>query len=207
MARFVRTPTQSEAFYRVPDELHLRRDVTGRQTGMLRPIPDHDAAVGAHGGYDVRILWLVAGLVDLALVIDLLYNVEFHLHGRRFLARSFSVTTNLFAFFIVVGGVRGHRLWELYVSNLEVILGFVRSMCANKQPMRAVVFVGDTTEISTSYILSRPWAHACLSGNHCVVKVGHSSALLSIISYKKGAFFFHVLYSSLMIFSAIFSSS
>lgn len=156
MARFVRTPTQSEAFYRVPDELHLGRDVTGRHAGMLRPIPNHDATVCAHGGYDVRILWLVAGLVDLALVIDLLYNVELHLHCRRFLACSFSVTTDLFAFFIVIGSVRGDRFGELYVSNLEVVLGFVGSMCADEQSVRAVIFIRDAKEISTSHVPSRP---------------------------------------------------
>lgn len=39
-------------------------------------------------------------------------------------------------------------------------------------------------------------AYDCLSGNHCVVSVGHSSAVLNMRSYKKGAFFFHILYSS-----------
>ena len=47
----------------------------------------------------------------------------------------------------------------------------------------------------------------CLSGSHCVVSVGHSSAVLIIMSYRNGAFFFHVLYSSLMIFSSVCSAS
>ena len=50
-------------------------------------------------------------------------------------------------------------------------------------------------------------AYDCLSGSHCVVKEGHSRAVLSIKSYRKGEFFFQVLYSSLIIFSFIFSSS
>ncbi len=118
MARFMRTPAQSKALYRVPNKLHLGRDLAGWHAGMLRSIPDHDATIGAHGRYDVWVLWLVAGLVDLTLVIDLLYNFELHFHCRRFLARAPTVTTNLFGFFIVIGSVGGNRLRELYVSNL-----------------------------------------------------------------------------------------
>ena len=92
--------------------------MTGRLAGVLSPIPDHDATVCAHGRDDIRILRLVAGLVNLTLVIDLLYNVELHFYRWRFFACSFTVATDLLAFFIVIGSVRSDGLRELHVSNL-----------------------------------------------------------------------------------------
>lgn len=46
-----------------------------------------------------------------------------------------------------------------------------------------------------------------MSGNHCTVSDGHSSACVTTRSYRYGAFFFHTLYSSLIIFSCIIPDS
>lgn len=149
MASFMRTPTQPKAFDRMPNEFHLRGDLAGRHAGMLRPIPDHDTAVGAHCRYDVRVLWLVASLVDLALVINLLHNVELHFHGWGLLARSSTMAPNFFRLFIVIRDVWGDRFRELYMSNLQIILGFVGGVSTNKQPMSAIILVWDAEYIST----------------------------------------------------------
>jgi hypothetical protein len=44
--------------------------------------------------------------------------------------------------------------------------------------------------VKTSDLLT----YDCTSGSHCVVKVGHSRAVLRSRSYRKGEFFFQVLY-------------
>lgn len=45
------------------------------------------------------------------------------------------------------------------------------------------------------------------SGSHCAVREGHSSACVITRSYRKGVFFFHILYSSLMTRSSTASSN
>ncbi|KAF2980701.1 hypothetical protein EK904_001232 [Melospiza melodia maxima] len=40
--------------------------------------------------------------------------------------------------------------------------------------------------------------HLLTSGSHCTVRLGHSRACVSSRSYKKGLFFFQILYSPLM---------
>ena len=44
------------------------------------------------------------------------------------------------------------------------------------------------------------------SGSHCAVRLGHSRACVITKSYRKGVFFFQILYSSLITFSSIVSS-
>lgn len=75
MPSFMWTPAQSKSFYRVPDELHLGRNVASRRARMLRPIPYHYTAICAHCRNDVGVLWLIPSRVDFALVIDLLHDV------------------------------------------------------------------------------------------------------------------------------------
>lgn len=52
-----------------------------------------------------------------------------------------------------------------------------------------------------------PFSHLVTSGNHCTVRLGHSSACVITRSYKKGVFFFQILYSSLITRSSTVSSS
>lgn len=44
--------------------------------------------------------------------------------------------------------------------------------------------------------------HLVTSGSHWTVRLGHSRAWVMTTSYKKGVFFFQILYSSLMLFSS-----
>ena len=74
--------------------------------------------------------------------------------------------------------------------------------------MGGVIFIRRAEDVSVSAKrILKTRTDSCLSGNHCVVKVGHSSAVLSIRSYRKGEFFFHILYSSFISFCSITSSS
>lgn len=73
-------PAKSEAFSFMAQELHLRVHCAGWQAGVLRTIPDHHPTICAHCRNDIRVLWLITGLVDLALVIDLLHNIELDFH-------------------------------------------------------------------------------------------------------------------------------
>ena len=49
-------------------------------------------------------------------------------------------------------------------------------------------------------------AYRLTSGSHCTVRLGHSSACVITRSYRKGVFFFHILYSSFMTRSSTASS-
>lgn len=82
MAILVRTPAQTETLLCVAKELHLRVDMARGYAGMLRPIPDHDSTIRAHGRDDVRVLRLVSCFIDFAFMIYLLHNVEFDFNGR-----------------------------------------------------------------------------------------------------------------------------
>lgn len=124
------TPTETESLFRMADELHLRVDLARWQTRVFRAIPDHDPAVGAHGSDNVWILWLIAGLVDFTLVINLLHNVELDFHGR--LLRAAAIPSDLPALFIVVLWIGSRWIGKLDMSNLQIILRIARSVCADQ---------------------------------------------------------------------------
>lgn len=52
-----------------------------------------------------------------------------------------------------------------------------------------------------------PQAHLVTSGSHCAVRLGHSRACVMTRSYRKGVFFFQILYSSLITLSSTASSN
>jgi hypothetical protein len=76
-------------------------------------------------------LRLVPGLVDLALVIDFLLNVELDFHLR--LLRTPAVATNFSPVFVIVFRICDSRIWQLNMGNLKVILRVTGSMCADKK--------------------------------------------------------------------------
>jgi hypothetical protein len=85
---------------------------------------------------------LVAGLVDLALVVDLLNDVEFNFHLG--LLGTSTVAANLSLVLIVVIGIRGIGVRKLNMRNLKVILRFASGMCANEKTMGRVGLVWDS---------------------------------------------------------------
>lgn len=126
----MRTPAETESFFRMADELHLRVDLARWQTRVFRAIPDHDPAVCAHGSDNVGILWLIPGLVDFTLVINLLHDVELDFHGR--LLRAAAIPSDFPALLIVVVRIGGRWIGELDMSNLQVILRIAGSVCADQ---------------------------------------------------------------------------
>ena len=117
MAILMRTPAQSEAFFGVTKELHLRVDMTCGYAGMLRPVPDHNPTVRAHGCDDIRVLRLISCLIDFPFVIDFLHDIELNLH-RSFLCGASTVAANLFPFIVIIGSVGADRIRQLTVDNL-----------------------------------------------------------------------------------------
>lgn len=176
-------------------------------TWMFCSIPYHYSPVRAHCSDDIWIVWLISSFIHLSLVVNLLHNVEFDFHDWCLLPGATAIAPNLLTIFIVVGRIRRDRFWKLHVSYLQVILSLVGSVGADEKSMSRVILVRSAVPVSR--ISDHEWllTDVCLSGSHCVVSVGHSSAVLSIKSYKNGAFFFHVLYSSFTIFSSSRSSS
>ena len=63
-----------------------------------------------------------------------------------------------------------------------------------------VTFKGRVSYQPTFPITER--AYISLLGSHCTVRLGHSKACVITKSYRKGEFFFQILYSSLIIFSS-----
>ena len=141
MPAFMRIPTQAKTLSRMAVKLHLWVHNARGHTRMLRSIPNHHAPIGAHGSNNVGVLWLVSSFVHFSLMIDLLHNVEFHLHDRRFLRSSTSVASNFLAFFIVVCGVRCNWFWQLYMSDLKVVGSLIRGMGSDQESMGGEVFI------------------------------------------------------------------
>lgn len=107
---------------------------------MLGPVKDEDLAIDGESGNNVGVLGLVAGLVDLARVVDLLGNLE--ADGRRLSRRSLaSIATNLATLLVVIAGIGRAELGNLNLCNLEVIRLSFRSMSANQQTVDDVVLV------------------------------------------------------------------
>ena len=79
--------------------------MSGGLEWMLRTVPDHHPTICAHRGDYIRVLRLIPGLVDLALVIDLLYDLELDLHLGLILCSTASMSSNLPLLFIIVGSV------------------------------------------------------------------------------------------------------
>jgi hypothetical protein len=75
---------------------------------------------------------------------------------------------------IVVAGELGVRDWKLNIYNLEIVLFYARGMCANQKAIRRVVFPRLACHQRTVGI--KAGNYVSLSGNHWVVKVGHSRA-------------------------------
>ena len=159
MASFMRIPAQSETFFGMSDKLHLWSYMACRITWVFRSVPNHDSTVRAHCCYYIGILWLVSGFVDLALMVNLLYNVELHFHICPLLGCTTTMTTNFFSVFIVVGGIGSDRLRKLYVGNLEIVLGFAGSVSTNEKTVGGVILVWDPVIFSA---LQRSQSTICL---------------------------------------------
>lgn len=126
----MRTPAKPKAFPCVAKQLHLRINCSSGQTWMLRAVPNHHPSICTHSRDYIWVLRLIPRLVDFALVVDLLHNVELDFHGRPFGAAA--VAPDFSAFIVVVIGVRGSGIRKLYVSNLQIILSITRSMRAEQ---------------------------------------------------------------------------
>lgn len=125
-------------------KLHLRIDIASGQARMLRAIPNHYPAICAHRRDDVRVLRLIPSLVDLALMVNLLDNVELDLHLR--LLRASTIASDLPFLVIVVVRVRNIGIGKLHMGNLKIIGSFSGSMRANQEAMGGIWLVGDSEE-------------------------------------------------------------
>lgn len=115
----MRIPVQAKTLRGVAVQLDLRIELahSRRLQGMLCSVKDEDLAIYTERGNDVRILWLVAGLVDLARMLNLVDNIT--LDGGN-IAR-LSVTANLTTIVVIVIGVRGRGLGDLHIGNLQIV--------------------------------------------------------------------------------------
>lgn len=104
---------------------------------MLGTIEDQDPSVSAHCRDQVRILRLVASLVDLARVVDTLNDVE-----REGTLLSRTMASNLALLIIIVGGLRGLQDGDIDFRDLEVVLGVVRGVGAEQNAVLSEIRAG-----------------------------------------------------------------
>jgi hypothetical protein len=88
---------------------------------------------------------LVSGLVDLALVVDLLNDVELNFHLG--LLGTSTVAANLSLVFIIILRIGDIGVRKLNVRDLQVILRFTSGMCANQKTMGRIGLVWDSKEV------------------------------------------------------------
>ena len=99
---------------------------------MFCSVPYHYPSIGAHCCYNIRVLRLITGLVDLSFVIDLLHNFKFDLQSLRLFPRGTAMSANFLTILIVVCSIWSDRFRKLNMSNLKIVLRFVRGMCSDK---------------------------------------------------------------------------
>lgn len=145
-------PAETKAFLLVPYQLGLRGDYTVGDTAVLGTIEYQNSPIVGHGGYDIWILGLVSGFVDLSWVIDPLFDV--HLDSSLLAARRVAIATNLSATFIVVLDCWSDIFGQFDIGDLEVILSIVGCVCTYQQAMDCVVLSGLSGHISLSSVCS-----------------------------------------------------
>lgn len=175
-------PAQSKSLLLVTQELGLwGHDAFGEAT-MLGTVEDENSSIDTHSGYDIRVLGLVSSLVDLSRVVYLLLDMHFN---RSLLVRCrITKATNLSGIFIKAVGVWADVLWDLNIRDLKVVLCAVCSVSPNQETVDSVFL--SRRPAYKSVVLSRSYTcaktYSLRSGNHWVVKVGHSSAVLLSVS-------------------------
>ena len=133
----MRVPTESEALIPMAVELDLRVDLALRLARMLRAVEDEDLAIDAHGRQDVRVLWLIPRLVDLARVVNLLGDVELDLSS----VASFTVAANLAPLIIVVLGAWCSRLRDLHLGDLHIVWFLIGGVSTDEETVDPDVLV------------------------------------------------------------------
>lgn len=109
----------------------------GRLTGMLGSIKEKDITGNRFGGDEILILGHVPGTIDLALMGDLLGNVE--TGGRSTLGSP--VPTHLTPILIVLYALINDREGKVNMGDLEVILLDTRGVSAQEKPLYCVILV------------------------------------------------------------------
>lgn len=124
----VRTPVQAKAFLFVPDQLDIGIWNAPWRQAVFRAIENEDSAIHRKGCNNIWILRLIAGLVDFAWMVDLLYDIELDDH-RLPLA---PVAANFTAFLVVFLRVGFDSLGDLNLGDLEIV-GFALGCVGSKQ--------------------------------------------------------------------------
>ena len=135
------TPAETEPFSLVANKFNLRINNTNWHARVFCTVEYHDSSIRTHGRDDIRILRLVSSLVDFSLVVNLLYNGEFHFHRCRFLSRASSIASNLLTFLVVIFGIWSSKVRKLDMRNLKEVLCFARGMGSDEQSMGRVILV------------------------------------------------------------------
>lgn len=191
----MRIPVQAEALCLVSDELDLGVDLAkvGWLKGVFCPVKDQDPTIHAESGNDVWVLRLVSRLIHLPGVLDLVNNVA--LDGCDI--PRFAVATNLSPLFIKFIRIGRHRFGDLDVGDLKEIGAVVGGVGAEQEPVGAEILTLHVLDIREP-LDSQGRPGKSLAAKH---QKDHSNSMRrrcpypKIISYKKGLFFFHVLYS------------
>ncbi len=189
-------PRQAKAFGLVSNELNLGVDLAQSRwlKRVLCAIKDENFAINAQRANNVRVLGLVARLVDFAWVLNLLHNVA--LDGRD--VSRLAVSANFASILVVVIRVRRSSFWYLDIGNLQEIGAVIGSVRSQQQSVHAMVLALGLLHVGEPlYGESRPCQRGTVEVSKVKTAVCMRSTYPKIMSYKNGLFFFHVLYSLL----------
>ena len=96
-------------------------------------------------------------------MVDLLDDIEFNLHNWSLLRRSTTIPANLLSLLVIIGSIRGDRIRELHLSDLQIILYIAGCVCSNQESMRGIVLAGysEKSESMNVTLKDRPHTPVC----------------------------------------------
>ena len=133
----MRVPAQTDSFLLMANKLRLGTNDALWSTAVLASVENKDPRVYTHCGYNIWILRLIPGFVDLSRMIDLL--LDCHLNLGLFTRGRISITANLPSVLVIVDLIRCNIFGEFDGSNLEIILSAVGGMCSDEEAVDSVI--------------------------------------------------------------------
>lgn len=130
-------PAQAVALLRVTYKLNLGVNIAVGLQRMFGTVENENPPIDAEGGNEVRVLRLVARLVDLTGMVNPLPNVE----SNRRRAPRLPVASYLPPFLVEIIGAGFDRLWYFDLSYLKMIWHAFSCVGSEEQAVDTVVFV------------------------------------------------------------------
>lgn len=130
----MRIPAETKSLLLVTLQCYLGVDLAIRVDAVLGAVKHQDLAINSQRGNEVWVLGAVAGLVDLAIVVDLLDNVPLDCS-----LLCLAVASNFASLLIVVARVYLDGLGDLNLGDLKIVRLAFGGVGTNQSSMDAAV--------------------------------------------------------------------